>query len=59
MEEFKGGESLQEIARKHGRTLRAIEARLERLGLLTPEQRTTSSSFAGTSQGGSARSRPP
>src|SRR5215468_6309355 len=37
--EFQTGDSLQDIAVKHGRTLRAIEARLERLGLITPEQR--------------------
>jgi hypothetical protein len=43
--EFKGGESVTDIAAKHGRTLRAIEARLERLGLITPEQRATQSSF--------------
>jgi len=43
--EFKAGESVADIAAKHGRTLRAIEARLERLGLITPEQRATQSSF--------------
>lgn len=59
MEEFKTGEALPDIAAKHGRTLRAIEARLERLGLLSPEQRTTSSSFVGARQGGRSRSRPP
>src|SRR5215470_4691761 len=45
--EFQAGDSLPDIAAKHGRTLRAIEARLERLGLLTPEQRTTDNSFTG------------
>lgn len=44
---FKGGNSPTEIARKHGRTLRAIEARLEKLGLITPEQRTTRGGFTG------------
>ncbi len=58
-EEFKAGDSLPDIAAKHGRTLRAIEARLERLGLLTPEQRTTASSFVGGAQSGTGRSRPP
>src|SRR3954466_11638449 len=38
---FKAGESLGEIAIAHGRTLRAIEARLEKLGLLAAEERTT------------------
>jgi hypothetical protein len=42
---FKGGTSVADIAVGHGRTLRAIEARLERLGLLTPEQRTTNAGF--------------
>jgi hypothetical protein len=39
--EFKGREAITDIAEKHHRTVRAIEARLERLGLLTPDQRTT------------------
>ena len=42
---FKAGEPPADIATRHGRTVRAIEARLERLGLLTPEQRTTNTSF--------------
>jgi hypothetical protein len=42
---FKAGNPLPDIATRHGRTLRAIEARLERLGLLTSEQRTTNPSF--------------
>lgn len=37
---------IPDIAAKHGRTVRAIEARLERLGLLRPDQRTTNNSFA-------------
>ena len=44
-EEFTADEPVQLIASKHGRTVRAIEARLERLGLLRPDQRTTSSLF--------------
>ena len=43
--EYQAGDSLAQIAAKHGRTLRAIEARLERLGLLTAEQRVTQNSF--------------
>jgi hypothetical protein len=46
-EEFTGGESVRDIAAKHGRTVRAIEARLERLGLLRSDQRTTRTSFLG------------
>jgi hypothetical protein len=48
-EEFAGGESVRDIASKHGRTVRAIEARLERLGLLRTDQRTTDNSFVGGS----------
>ena len=39
------GEPLAEVAVKHGRTLRAIEARLEKLGLIAPEERTTRDRF--------------
>ncbi len=38
--EFKRSESIEDIATKHRRTVRAIEARLELLGLLTQDQRT-------------------
>ncbi len=48
--EFKSGESADAIARKHGRTLRAIEARLEKLGLITAEERTTRGGFTGVSE---------
>ncbi len=34
---FTGGEPIPLIATKHGRTIRAIEARLEKLGLLTAD----------------------
>ena len=44
---FKSGDSPTDIARKHGRTLRAIEARLEKLGLITADQRTTRGGFTG------------
>ena len=47
---FKSGESAPAIAHKHGRTLRAIEARLEKLGLITAEQRTTRGGFTGVSE---------
>jgi DNA-binding NarL/FixJ family response regulator len=46
LDAFQSGESVEEIAARHGRTLRAIEARLEKLGLLSPDQRTTSDRFA-------------
>lgn len=57
--EFQAGNSVAEIAVTHGRTLRAIEARLERLGLISPEQRSTSSSFVGTPSRRTKGSRPP
>jgi hypothetical protein len=43
--EFSGGEPIARIATKHGRTIRAIEARLEKLGLLSRDQRMTANSF--------------
>jgi hypothetical protein len=46
---FKSGDSPVAIARQHGRTLRAIEARLEKLGLITAEERTTRGGFTGVS----------
>jgi DNA-binding NarL/FixJ family response regulator len=42
---FKSGDSPHVIARQHGRTLRAIEARLQRLGLITDAERTTHGGF--------------
>jgi hypothetical protein len=42
---FQSGEPLAEVALRHGRTLRAIEARLEKLGLLSASQRTTRDRF--------------
>ncbi len=44
-EAFKAGESRELIARKHRRTLRAIEARLQKMGLITEEDRTTHGGF--------------
>lgn len=44
-EAFKAGQSPQEIARKHRRTLRAVEARLQRMGLITESERTTRGGF--------------
>ena len=45
--EFAGGEPVAAIATKHGRTVRAIESRLERLGLLRADLRTKNNSFLG------------
>jgi hypothetical protein len=42
---FQSGESINDIAVRHGRTVRAIEARLEKLGLITADQRTTQDRF--------------
>jgi len=42
---FKNGDSPATIARSHGRTLRAIEARLQKLGLITEAERTTRGGF--------------
>ena len=44
---FKKGDSPVALAHEHGRTLRAIEARLEKLGLITTDQRTTRGGFTG------------
>ncbi len=46
---FNAGESPQALARTHQRTLRAVEARLVRLGLLSAEQRLTRGGFPGVS----------
>lgn len=56
---FQAGDSLADVAMKHGRTLRAIEARLERLGLLTAEQRVTNNSFTGSPTLRATGQRPP
>jgi len=52
--EFSGPGSISNIAAKHGRTVRAIEARLEKLRLLRPDQRITGSPAAASkrSEGG-------
>ncbi|MEP7246504.1 MAG: hypothetical protein ABI885_22890 [Gammaproteobacteria bacterium] len=42
---FQAGEPLADVAVNHGRTLRAIEARLEKLGLLATGERTTRDRF--------------
>jgi len=47
-EEFGADEPIPLIATKHGRTIRAIESRLVKLGLLTADQNISTSSFAGS-----------
>jgi hypothetical protein len=42
---FQAGQNAEEIAARHGRTVRAIEARLEKLGLITAAERTTADRF--------------
>ncbi len=42
---FKSGENLEQVAARHGRTVRGIESRLEILGLITSSQRTTENRF--------------
>jgi len=43
--EFQAGGQVAALATLHGRTVRAIEARLEKLGLLSPDQRVTQGGF--------------
>ena len=52
-DEFTAREPIQLIATKHGRTIRAIEARLEKLGLMTADQRMTANLPAGLAGQGS------
>jgi hypothetical protein len=44
---FNAGEPLSEIAARHRRTLRAIEARLEKFGFISSDQRVTRDRFTG------------
>jgi hypothetical protein len=53
---FRAGEDLRIVSRQHGRTLNAIEARLERLGLITSDQRITRNRFLTQGPGAPARS---
>lgn len=46
--EFEKGTPIPDIAARHGRTVRAIEARLVKLGLVPEDLRTATYSFAGT-----------
>jgi hypothetical protein len=43
---FDAGSTVRELAVSHARTVNGIEARLEKLGRLTPQQRTTRNRFA-------------
>jgi len=45
---FSKGDPIPDIARSDNRAIRAIEARLERIGLLTADQRITHNSFTGS-----------
>lgn len=42
---FRAKESIETIATQHGRTTRAIESRLQRLGLITANERTTFAAY--------------
>ena len=42
---FRAKESIDSIATQHGRTTRAIESRLQRLGLITANERTTFATY--------------
>lgn len=42
---YKSGDSVQTIAKRHQRTTRAIAARLEKVGLLKPEDKNTLNSL--------------
>lgn len=42
---FKAGHPVTEIAEQHGRTVGAIEARLEKYDLIQPSERTTENRF--------------
>jgi hypothetical protein len=46
-DEFSADDPIPLIASKHGRTIRAIESRLEKLGILTADQKMSTNSFAG------------
>jgi hypothetical protein len=46
-DEYANGIPIPDIAEAHKRTVRAIEARLERMGLIAADQRTTTNSFTG------------
>jgi hypothetical protein len=42
---FHAGEPVADIATRHGRSVRGIESRLQKLGAMTAEERTTSDRF--------------
>jgi hypothetical protein len=45
IEAFRAGQTIEALASNHGRTMKAIEARLVRLGLIEASQRTTQPRF--------------
>lgn len=44
---FSNGEPLAEVASRHRRSLAGVESRLEKLGVLAPEQRVTRNRYLG------------
>ncbi|MGC8520080.1 MAG: hypothetical protein ACP5P4_16420 [Steroidobacteraceae bacterium] len=46
VEASKAGQPAEEIERRHRRTVRAVEARLQRVGMISAEERTTREGFA-------------
>lgn len=44
---FSKGEPLSEVASRHHRSLAGVESRLEKLGVLPPEQRVTRNRYVG------------
>ncbi|HSN69926.1 MAG TPA: hypothetical protein VLT59_00390 [Steroidobacteraceae bacterium] len=55
--EFDAGRTLKDIAERHARTVAGIEARLEKLGRLDPESRTTPRRYPIRSDGSQDRTR--
>jgi hypothetical protein len=55
IEAFQSGEPVKSIAARQGRTVRAIEARLQGLGLLKEADRTTEDRYDSATNRGSRR----
>jgi hypothetical protein len=53
--EIQADAALKDIASKHGRTLRAIEVRLEKLGLISTDQRLTQNRYGNAATAPAAR----
>ncbi len=52
---FKAGENLEQVAARHGCSLRGIESRLEILGMIASEQRRTTNRFGASLGDGEQR----